>query len=276
MSSRPSESDRGEYSPTALDASLISPRRGLGVCPRCFDLIAEPRGLCRNCNRNGDNITAFVPISYSIGGELLHRELAAYKRDVDPSVPFRAGRLAQLLGDFLGDHGHCLAEAAGVKRFDLVTTVASGSADPPRDNYHPLRELVREIPQLRDRWERVLYPGLHRGTRRAYDPLRYFAFPDLSSARILMIDDLWTTGSSAQSAAAALRAAGASVVAVVAIGRHLNRGWANNDLRLQRLRGNFHPHSCPLCATQTQQNQTGYRQPRVDRWPSSSRQASAS
>jgi hypothetical protein len=253
MSPRRSESDFGGFPARELDAALISPRRGIGVCPRCFDLISEPRGLCRNCSRNGDNITAFVPISYSVGGEVLHQDLAAYKRRADPSVPFRTRRLAGVLDDFLASHGRCLADAAGVRRFDLVTTVASGSGQPERDNYHPLRDLVHEIPQLHDRYERVLYPGLHRGSDRVYDPLRYLAFPDLHALRILMIDDLWTTGASAQSAAAALREAGAAVVAVVAIGRHLNRDWANNDLRLQRLKGNFDHGACPLCAPSVQQ-----------------------
>ncbi len=90
---------------------------------------------------------------------------------------------------------------------------------------------------------------MHRGASRSYSPLRYFAFAELAGARALLIDDLWTTGSSAQSAAAALRAAGAEVVAMVVIGRHLNRGWAQNDLRLQRLKGNFSAGTCPLCAS---------------------------
>ena len=39
----------------------------------------------------------------------------------------------------------------------------------------------------------------------------------------MLIDDTWTTGSSAQSAAIALRAAGATSVVTVVIGRYLGR-----------------------------------------------------
>ena len=50
---------------------------------------------------------------------------------------------------------------------------------------------------------------------------------------MLLIDDTWTTGASAQSAAAALKQAGAATVAAVVIGRHLNRDWHENDRRIR-------------------------------------------
>ena len=45
---------------------------------------------------------------------------------------------------------------------------------------------------------------------------------------MLLIDDTWTTGSSAQSAAIALRAAGATSVVTVVIGRHVGRPAAEH------------------------------------------------
>lgn len=44
---------------------------------------------------------------------------------------------------------------------------------------------------------------------------------------VLLIDDTWTTGGNAQSAALALRAAGASKVAVMVIGRHFDRSFGS-------------------------------------------------
>jgi hypothetical protein len=55
---------------------------------------------------------------------------------------------------------------------------------------------------------------------RLADPGRYRAAP-LPGARVALLDDTWTTGASAQSAAAALRLAGAQSVAVIVLGRHL-------------------------------------------------------
>jgi hypothetical protein len=41
-------------------------------------------------------------------------------------------------------------------------------------------------------------------------------------ARVLLLDDSWVSGASAQSAAVSLKRAGAAKVAVVVLGRHLN------------------------------------------------------
>jgi orotate phosphoribosyltransferase len=49
---------------------------------------------------------------------------------------------------------------------------------------------------------------------------------------VLLIDDTWTTGGNAQSAALALRAAGAAKVAAVVIGRHFDRRFRNCEAYL--------------------------------------------
>jgi orotate phosphoribosyltransferase len=46
---------------------------------------------------------------------------------------------------------------------------------------------------------------------------------------VLLIDDTWTTGSRAQSAAIALRDVGAVTIAVVVIGRHFDRGFGPGE-----------------------------------------------
>jgi adenine/guanine phosphoribosyltransferase-like PRPP-binding protein len=61
-----------------------------------------------------------------------------------------------------------------------------------------------------------------------------------------VIDDTWTTGASAQSAAAALTAAGCGTVAAVVIGRHINRDWGPNDQELAALPP-FAWDRCALC-----------------------------
>ena len=65
---------------------------------------------------------------------------------------------------------------------------------------------------------------------------------------MLLIDDTWTTGANAQSAAAALKSAGAERVAAVVIGRHLNREWHENDRRLRGITRPFDWDRCALCA----------------------------
>lgn len=55
------------------------------------------------------------------------------------------------------------------------------------------------------------------------------------SENVLLIDDTWTTGANAQSAALALKAAGAGKVGVVVIGRHIREDYGDNAKRLKAL-----------------------------------------
>lgn len=227
---------------------LIAPRRGPGVCVDCFNLT---RGYehCYACTAAGGHLQAIVPISYSVAGERLHAALAAYKRDADPFVGRATAELAAILWRFLERHEPCIAEAAGVERFDLVTTVPSG--DRARDERNQLRSIVAElVGPTHDRHERLLRRSTLDAPRRRIDVRRFEAVRPIAGSTVLLVDDTWTTGASAQSAAAALRAAGARSVAAVVIGRYLNPGWSDNRPRLQPLRGGFDFSSCALCAAQ--------------------------
>jgi predicted phosphoribosyltransferase len=82
---------------------------------------------------------------------------------------------------------------------------------------------------------------------RAFSAEKYRALSQLDGEAVLLIDDTWTTGANADSAACALRAAGAGPIAAVVIGRHVNRDWRDNDRRLKAL-PRFDWATCPLCA----------------------------
>ena len=85
---------------------------------------------------------------------------------------------------------------------------------------------------------------------RQFDACRYRATRLLNGETVLLIDDMWTSGASAQSAAAALLEAGAGTVAAIVIARHLNRGWYQNDMRLRRVATQpFDFERCALCAS---------------------------
>lgn len=228
---------------------LLAPRSAPGTCARCLDLNARSGGLCRNCGSHEPAAAVVLPISYSVGSDWLYETIVAYKRRADRSVPAAARALAAILDGFLVRHEACLASACRMTgRFDLVTTVPSSSV--LRDRRHPLRRVVGELtPSTRDRHLRLLMRSAKPCTARRFDPERYSATRQLNGERILLVDDMWTTGASAESAAAALRAAGAGTVACVAIARHLNREWDLNDFRLRQIeRRGFDFERCALCA----------------------------
>lgn len=231
---------------TALyEGFLLTPRPGPHVCPTCFNLTGSYE-RCLPCSRNDAALAAVLPISYSIGHEGLHAALAGYKR-VDGSGARVLGiELAALLWRFLEQHEACLCDASGVERFEVVTTVPS--SDAVRDQSHPLPWIVGELcAATRGRYQRLLQRSRTAVSEREFSDAKYLTIGDLRGEDVLLIDDTWTTGASAQSAAAALRAAGAGTVGAVVIGRHVNREWGPNDHDLATLPP-FDWNRCALCA----------------------------
>jgi predicted amidophosphoribosyltransferase len=223
-----------------------APQPGAGVCASCFDLTADGATRCYHCSHDAAFVDAMAPISYSIGGEQLHHALAGYKRYAGTSARYFAAVLAAILWRHLGQHEACLARAAGVARFEVVTTVPS--SDARRDATHPLHPLVGELVRpLQPRYARLLRRTDTSVIPHRFNADRYAATADVDTRAVLLIDDTWTTGANAQSAAAALKAAGAERVAALVIGRYVNREWGHNDRQLRRLSRPFDWETCALC-----------------------------
>jgi predicted amidophosphoribosyltransferase len=221
---------------------MLGPRPGPGVCEVCFTF-TEGHERCFVCGRQNSALDAVAPISYSVAGGQLHHALAGYKR-LEGEVARRLQvEVAAVLWRFLADHEACIARGAAATTFDVVTTVPSSSRE--RDENHPLRRIVGELARpTRDRYERLLTRSSVEVPERAFDARKYQVTRTLSGESVLLVDDTWTTGSGAQSAAAALRDAGAGPVAAVVIGRHVKRDWRENESRLRALTRPFDWSSC--------------------------------
>jgi hypothetical protein len=231
---------------TPVEDMLLPPRAGVGVCVTCFNL-TDGYPCCYSCAHGRRVLDAVTPISYSVAREPLHHALAGYKRLPDSFARSLQSDLATILARYLTHHEACIARAAGARRFDLVTTVPSGERH--RDGEHPLRLILLDaLGTGRGRHERLLCRSSFESGDREYDFLKYLAVRPLDGEAVLLVDDTWTTGANAQSAGAALKAAGAGPVAAVAIGRHVNREWHDNDRRLLALAGRFDWSHCALCA----------------------------
>ncbi len=226
---------------------MLLPRRGPGVCEVCFNLTDGYR-RCYACTHGEQWLDAVAPISYSVALEQLHHVLRGYKRLRGRTARRFGVGLAAVLWRFLEAHEQCVARAARADAFALVTSVPS--SDRRRDEHHPLRQVVGSLTApTRKRHERLLQRTDHDVRVHEFDARRFAATRDLAGESVLLIDDTWTTGASAQSAAAALKHAGAERVAAVVIGRHLNREWHENNRRLRQLGPPFDWTRCALCAT---------------------------
>jgi predicted amidophosphoribosyltransferase len=231
---------------SACEAFLLAPRPGAGVCRTCFNL-TDGYSTCYACTRNETWIDAVAPISYSVALEQLHLALAGYKRARDDIAHEVRRVLAAVLWRYLARHEACLARAAGTAGFEIVATIPS--SDRVRDEDHPLRAIVGTlVGPTRGRHERLLLRSAVRVEPHTFNANRFVATRALEGESVLLIDDTWTTGANAQSAAAALKRAGAGPTAVVVVGRHLNREWHENDRRLAQLRGRFDWERCARCS----------------------------
>lgn len=199
---------------------------GSGVCEICHGPVVDQWTSCYQCSQAVSLLTwaadVVVPMTLAVKGAQLAYELWAYKNNPRESVRRRLHMgLAAVLWRWLADHENCVARAAGTDSFSLVTTVPSAAG---RTGDHPLERIVGGTVGLTShRYERVLAVASDIEQGRAHHDSRFRVRRSLDGERVLLVDDTWTTGAHAQSAASALRARGAEAVGVVVIGRHFSR-----------------------------------------------------
>ncbi|MFE4827317.1 hypothetical protein [Streptomyces sp. NPDC056672] len=211
---------------------------GPGVCQVCRGPANTGYPTCWQCRQAGNVLgtgvaDAVVPVSLALKGEQYANELWRYKNAAGPQQQhFRVG-LAAVLWRFLALHEGCVAAHCAVPGFDTVTIVPSTSG---RES-HPLRIMVADMAGVtRDRYRDLLTPAPNASALGRTVSAERYTSSALWGESVLLIDDTWTTGSHAQSAAAALKAAGAGSVAVVVLGRHLNINYGDTATHIGQAR----------------------------------------
>ncbi len=177
-------------------------------CARCFQCEAHEmigHGLLAD---------AVVPISYAVKGTPFAEDLWRYKSPREAGASAARSLLALLL-TFLDDHAGCVWQRAAMAGPDCLAVVPSGVGRP---GSHPLLALASPYLRL-PLWPLAIRPGRQ---GRDLDLHRFQADPGRRGTGVLLLDDTWVSGASAQSACAALKLAGAGRVAVVVLGRHVN------------------------------------------------------
>lgn len=216
------------------------PPPGDGVCRICRTAVYGGYELCYPCHTANAKFgvataDAVGIVSLAPAGEQFARELYTYKRD---SVPWAQRSdlivgLAAVLWRWLGAHERCVARAAGIDRFPLITSVPSTSGRVPD---HPMRTVVKDVVTgTADRYADLLEtatPGLGRETSAQH----FRGVRTLRGEPVLIIDDVWTTGTHAQSAAVTLRDSGAGPVAIVALGRWFVKEHRDNNAWLANVK----------------------------------------
>ncbi len=228
--------------PLAMPA--VSPPRDPGVCAVCRGPVRPGFARCYQCGRHGRLgagllADAVVPISYAVKGTALAADLWRYKSWSRPSTLARTSVLALLLA-FLHDHGACVWRHAGMPAPGRLAVVPTGCGRP---GPHPLLELAS--PYLRLPLTRLAIRPGRQG--RDLDVHRFCPDQTAAGADVLLIEDSWVSGASAQSAAAALKLAGARHVAIVVIGRHIDPADPRAGTLTARLKAaSYDPSKCAV------------------------------
>ena len=196
------------------------PEPGPGVCASCRGPARRGYTHCFHCGLHAQTAPGLLadvvaPVALAPKGSRLATDLWMYKSGRAGSREAGAGLLAMLLV-FLHDEVARVWQRPGVAAPTCACVVPSGRGRP---GPHPLRALARGCLALP--WAGLVARPGGDPWARDLDPGRFRAAQSLTGAAVLLLDDTWTSGGTAQSAAVALKRAGARSVAVVVLGRHL-------------------------------------------------------
>lgn len=189
-------------------------RAGHGTTPVCF--------CCRTVAAQlGLPLVPLIALCEYRVGDRDHHHLRAYKDAPIPEVRERS-RLALTGALTRACTGPAADQASWWGTWAVVTTVPSSCRPGPA----PGERLVDGVPTLAGRHRRLLVRGSGAGghLQAGRDVFRLAAGVDrrgLDGLSVLVFDDTTTTGAAVQSAAAALRLAGARVVGALVMGRAL-------------------------------------------------------
>jgi predicted amidophosphoribosyltransferase len=203
---------------------LVAPEVACDVCHgpvkgwmRCYSCAQTVGQVSRPISR-------VLPISLCRKGTQFYHVMWNYKNGKATTARDRHRlQLAALLTRFLFKHRTCLEEVCGTG-WDHLTIVTSSQG---RAGPHPLERVFARVDYLASTYRPTLGPGTVGIGHNNADDRGYSVIGDVRGKRLLLIDDMFTSGGRLQSAASALRLAGATVVAAVVIARLIDVGFSS-------------------------------------------------
>lgn len=220
----------------------------VGYAVACVVCAGPTQDGFASCFRCGQDRASFgtrladlvVPLTYAVAGRTSGRLMRLYKSS--SATPRSRVLLGRLLRTALGLHGSCLEAALG-DEIDAWVSVPSTRIEAPQP--HPLRHVARTGGL--ERPSATLKVRDFVGDARDTSENRFEVQGDVAGRTVLVLDDTWVTGGRAQSAAVALRDAGAARAAVVVVSRWLSLDRADTAEFVRRhVRGDYDPTVCPV------------------------------
>jgi hypothetical protein len=175
---------------------------------------------CSNCLQALEELPApcqrVIPITLYSRPSLLRNWLKYYKPGNEEYHPEYGGYITVILRRFLRDNDERLRDKLGP--YTVVSPIPSSS----RQGQHPLMSLLTSRAMFRVPVEEILNRGSGTIGHRVLSEDAFIPRRDVSGDRVLLIDDVYTTGARAQSAASVLAMRGASVVGILVVARRID------------------------------------------------------
>jgi hypothetical protein len=209
----------------------------------CADCATPVDGYarCYVCNgRRGQAglAEAIAFLTYAVAGQQSGYAMRGYKAQPPSSEHQRVVGLLLLLA--LREHTACAGVLAGGLS---VTHWAVVPSLPARPGDHPLRSLITSHVQGAEAWLRAAV-AVQRPREISRTHFSAVGLP--RGAHVLLVDDTWASGGHAQSAALAVREAGAARVSVLVVARWLKHDFAHNETFVRELASReYDPLLCP-------------------------------
>ena len=158
-----------------------------------------------------------IPISLYRKPSALRDWLKYYKPGEEEMIPDYEEQIGLILARYIFEYGSDLMDQVG--DVDCVCVVPSARGH----GIHRLEEVYREhVGSSGPPLERLLERGPGEVGHRKMSDVGFLARESVEGRRVLLLDDVYTTGGTSQSAASALQLAGAVVRVILVVGRRLN------------------------------------------------------
>ncbi|GAB2847454.1 hypothetical protein GCM10022221_53570 [Actinocorallia aurea] len=232
--------DQLKFRPAASGAGYLrNPVRLPGVTCAICATPSEGYDRCFRCARHRETegtADLVAPLTYAVAGEQSGYVMRGYKAPSPVGAHYSV--VAGLLRAGLHAHGSCPGRLVG----HPVTHWASVPSLPAKPGEHPLHAIVRAAAPGREAALEAAEVG-GEGARALSAAHFRVAGRLTGGAHVLLVDDTWVSGGHAQSAALALRAAGAGQVSIMVAARWIKPDRAHREF-LDAL-PDHDPRRCP-------------------------------
>lgn len=227
----------GSYARSAVYSSKFG-----HVCPVC----AGPKGtgfaLCKACGDEKKQALALrpggIPLAdtirfghYAYKGEQMYRVVQGYKNTGDPAANEYRKDIKYIAAEALAVHYPCIAKLTGNPPTAWATIPSTKSSR----NYGKPHILTNLVSPFMDRIG-IRQLHLQANTEKKHNDINPQAFSLVSEGRqpdlrhVLLIEDSWASGATAQSAAAMLRLQGAAHITVYCMARIIDLSRVEREL----------------------------------------------